>query len=266
MKYLFFGGQESPFAQIILDGLTQAGLPPLASIRDAKASLDIETLKSYNADFFLVAAFAKILKKDVIAIPSKGTIGIHPSILPKYRGASPIQSALLRGEKQTGTSIFLIDEKVDHGPIIRQQSLAISDTDTYISLLERLARLSANLCLEALPQYVGGDLTPMVQDEKEATFTKKLTTLDAEVNLEQDKPENIWRKIKALNPEPGAFTQLILQNKKILRLKLLSADFQDGKLYLQEVQPEGKKPMAISAFLNGYQQVLPKFFATFYRG
>lgn len=263
MKYLFWGGQDSLFAQIILDGLTKAGFPPLASIRNAKTPLDVEILKAYNADFFLVAAFAKILKNDIIHIPPKGTIGVHPSLLPRYRGASPIQSALLQGELETGTTLFLIDEKVDHGPIIGQQSLPISDTDTYASLLERLARLSVDLCLDTLPRYCEGKIKPLIQNEKNATYTKKLATQDAEVNLEHNTARAVWQAIRALNPEPGAFTQLLLRNKKILRLKLLSADFQDGKTYLREVQPEGKKPMAISAFLNGYKKVLPEFFSLF---
>lgn len=266
MKYIFFGGQESPFAQIILDGLTQAGFPPLASIRDAKKPLDLAALRAYNADFFLVAAFAKILKNDVIAIPPKGTIGIHPSLLPAYRGASPIQSVLLQGEQRTGTTIFLIDERIDHGPIITQQSLEIADTDTYVSLLERLARLSVEMCTEALPRYIEGKIKPLTQDEKNATLTHKLTTQDAEVNLEKDNAEHIWRKIRALNPEPGVFTLVPLKNKKTVRFKLISADFKNGRLYLQEVQPEGKKPMAISAFLNGYAKVLPEFFTEFLRG
>src|SRR3989344_4239172 len=117
-KCVFFGGQESDFAQIILDGLKSAGWQPLAEIRNAKTSLDMEYLKSLNADFFLVAAFGKILKKELIGIPPRGVVRGHPSLLPKYRGASPIQSVLLNDEKETGTAIFLIDEKVDHGPII----------------------------------------------------------------------------------------------------------------------------------------------------
>src|SRR3989344_8285124 len=111
MRYIFFGGKESQFANIILDKLTKAGMAPIEAVGSAKAPLDPEHLKSLNADFFLVAAFGKILKKDILDIPPKGVIGVHPSLLPKYRGASPIQSAILNGEKETGTAIFIIDEK-----------------------------------------------------------------------------------------------------------------------------------------------------------
>ena len=138
-KFVFFGGSESKFAQIILDRLIAAGWKPLAEFRDAKAPLNPEYLKSLGADFFLVAAFAKILKKDVIEIPARGTIGIHPSLLPKYRGPSPIQSAILNDEKETGATLFLIDEKVDHGPILATSNLRLATSDTYEILLEKLA-------------------------------------------------------------------------------------------------------------------------------
>src|SRR3989338_2465852 len=142
MKYVFFGGQESKFAQIVLDGLKNAGLNPIAEIRDAKAPLDAKYLESLGADFFLVASFAKILKREIIGIPPKGTIGVHPSLLPKYRGPSPIQSAILNDENETGTTLFLIDEKVDHGPILATNHLRLATSDNYESLLEKLAKLS----------------------------------------------------------------------------------------------------------------------------
>ena len=178
MKYVFFGGQESPFADIMLDGLTLAGFPPIAAVRDAKKPIDSVELTALKADFFLVAAFAKILKKDMFSIPRRGIIGVHPSLLPKYRGPSPIQSVLLNNEQETGTTIFLIDEKIDHGPILAQRSLAIAETDTYALLMERLAQLSVRLCRDALPRYLeGGTLQPVMQNEAKATHTKKILRL-----------------------------------------------------------------------------------------
>jgi methionyl-tRNA formyltransferase len=256
MRYVFFGGRESRFAQIVLDGLKNMGLKPVAEIRDAKAPLDIEYLQSLHADFFLVASFAKILKQEVISIPPRGTIGIHPSLLPKYRGASPIQSVLLNDEKETGTTLFLIDEKVDHGPIVSGIRCQVSSEDTYISLEEKLAKLSAELAIEILPKYLAGKIQPQIQDEAQATFTKKFKTEDAEVNLKTDDPKMIWLKIRALNPEPGVYTILKLKNDKSLRLKLLEATYENEKLILTKVQPEGKKPMSYQAFLNGYQRLI----------
>jgi len=256
MKYVFFGGRESRFAQIVLDSLKGAGLNPVAEIRDAKIPLDIEYLRSLRADFFLVASFAKILKQEVISISPRGTIGIHPSLLPKYRGASPIQSVILNDEKETGTTLFLIDEKVDHGATLSKKRQVISEKDTYISLEEKLAKLSSELAIETLPKYLNGTLQPQIQNESQATYTQKFKTEDARVNLKTDNPRMVWLKIRALNPEPGTYTELEFKNGKSLRLKLLEAKFENGQLALTKVQPEGKKPMDYESFLNGYQKLL----------
>ena len=274
MNYIFFGGRDSPFAQIILDGLKSAGWQPMAEFRDAKAPIDLKKLKALGADFFLVAAFGKILKKDVLNI-NKVTdpnnpipvIGVHPSLLPRLRGPSPIQSTLLNDEKQTGVTLFLIDEKVDHGPVISYKSLVISDKDNYQSLEKKLAELSVNLILETMPKYLAGEIKPQPQDEPQATYTKKFTTEDAKVNLKTDDPKQIWLKIRALNPEPGTYTILTLKNGKTLRLKLLETELSPisptrGErsrtigLILKKVQPEGKRPMTPQSFLNGYQKFL----------
>lgn len=256
MKYVFFGGRESKFAQIILDGLIEAHQPPLAAYRNAKENIDLKKLKSLGADFFLVAAFGKILKKDLLEIPAKGTIGVHPSLLPRLRGASPIQSAILNDEKETGTTLFLIDEKVDHGPILANSNLPLMAGDNYISLEEKLAKISAELILKNLPKWLSNEIQPKVQNESEATYTKKFVNEDAGADLEKDNLKKIWLKIRALNPEPGTYAILKLKTGKELRLKLLEADFENGNLKLLKVQPEGKKPMPYKDFLNGYQKLL----------
>lgn len=251
MKYVFFGGQESEFANIILKRLVRADKKPVAAFRNAKLPLDPDYLKSLNVDFFLVAAFAKILKKEIINIPKKGVIGVHPSLLPKYRGASPVQSVLLNNEKETGTSLFLIDEKVDNGPIIESGRLQIANSDTYEILIEKLAELSADLILDSVPKWLNNQIKPQIQNEAEATYTRKFITKDALINFQED-PRKIWLKVRALNPEPGTYTILKLKNGKDLRLKLLKSDFIDNRLKLEEVQPEGKKAMKVKEFLNGY--------------
>lgn len=256
MKYIFFGGQESRFAQIVLDELTRAGMPPVLAVRDAKAPLDLDYLRSLNADFFLVAAFGKILKKELLEIPPKGTIGIHPSLLPKYRGASPIQSVILNGEKETGTAIFLIDEKVDHGSVLGMEKIAVDPEDTYSTLAEKLAFLSAELFIKVIPKWLDGSLQPVVQDESEATFTKKFLTSDAEVDLKADEQKKIHLKVLSLNPEPGVFTLMKLKNGKTIRLKILEARYENEALVLVNVQPDGKKAMAYKDFLNGYKDLL----------
>jgi len=253
MRYVFFGSKDSPFAQIILDGLSKAGFPPAAAFQDAKAPLDADYLKSLKADFFLVASFGKILKKEILGIPPRGAIGVHPSLLPKYRGPSPIQSTILNNEKETGVTLFLIDEKVDHGPILANSKLQIADSDTYETLLKKLAKVSIGLILETIPKWLKGEIEPQVQNESQATYTRKFIAEGAKVDLKNEDPKQVWLKIRALNPEPGTFTILKLKSGKELRLKLLEADFDGKKLNLEKVQPEGKKAMSYVAFLNGYQ-------------
>ena len=211
-------------------------------------------------DFFIVAAYAKILPKEIIHLPRLGAIGVHPSLLPKYRGPTPIQTAILNGEKETGATVFLMDEKVDHGPVLRNEKLEIRDEDNYGSLLKRLAELSANLLIKTLPQYLKGEIKPRPQNGSEATYTKKFTTQDAYINPEilrqvlrpraQDREVqdganlegaiNIERRIRALNPKPGVWT---IQDGK--RIKLLEAELIDGRLKLKKIQIEGKKPKGV---------------------
>ena len=256
MRYVFFGGQESEFAQIVLDKLIEAGMAPIKTFRNAKEIINLKELEELSADFFLVASFAKILKKELIQIPPKGVVCVHPSLLPKYRGASPIQSAILNGETETGTSLFLIDEKVDHGLIVATDNLKLAADDNFKSLSRKLAELSAELAIKTLPKWVVGKIQPQIQDEAKVTYTKKFVTEDAQVNLETDSPKSVCLKIRALNPEPGVFTILKLKDNRQLRLKLLSAELNGETLRLITVQPEGKKPMAFDAFLNGYKKLL----------
>ena len=256
MKFVFFGGKESPFAEIILNNLKKSGLMPIVAFRNAREALDIDYLKSLKADVFVVASFGKILKRDVLEIPPMGVIGVHPSLLPRLRGSSPIQSAILNDEKETGVSLFIIDEKVDHGPVLSEERIAIDEKDNYTTLQEKLAELSSEMLIEMLPKITDGKIKSEIQDELMATFTKKFATEDAFIDLKSSNQKENWLKIRALNPEPGTYTILKLKNGKELRLKILEADFENGKLELKIVQPEGKKPMPYSAFLNGYGKLL----------
>lgn len=264
MKYAFFGSPD--FAAIILEKLIQADLPPalvvcnpdrpsgrkqiitppatkiIAQTYKTPVSqpevLDSRILDS-SYDFAIVAAYAKILPKEVMDIPRLGTIGVHPSLLPKYRGATPIQSALLAGETETGATLFLLDAKVDHGKIVSSIKYQVSKNETYESLHDKLAELSAALLIKTLPEFVGGGIKPRSQNEAAATYTKKFTTQDAFVDLAKDDPISVERKIRALNPEPGVWT---MQNEK--RVKLIEAELVDGKLKLRTIQVAGKSPTA----------------------
>ncbi len=220
----------------------------------------------------IVAAYAKIIPKSVLDLFPKGVIGVHPSLLPKYRGATPIQSVILGGEETTGVTLYLLDEKLDHGPILAQQKFEIRNSKFEI-LVKELAELGSGLLVETLPKFIAESIKPVAQNETEATYTKKFTSedafvaqemLDAALNGDKKKAIEISRKIRALNPEPGAWTLRPLrpaspktasrggqaqgikaQGKPPQRVKLLEADVKDGKLVLKKIQFEGKKPEAI---------------------
>ncbi len=278
MKYIFFGTPE--FAAIILEKLIVADMSPAlvvcnpdrpvgrkkiitpppvkalimnleSGIKDKIIIWQPEKLEIKNwkleidklggVDFAIVAAYNKIISKDVLdTLPAK-FIGAHPSLLPKYRGATPIQSVILNGEKETGTTLFLTDEKVDHGQILAQRELEFPISNFQFSnLLTSLARLSADLLVETLPKFVKGELKPQTQNETEATYTKKFVTEDGLVDLEKDDPILVERKVRALNPEPGVYA---IRDGK--RVKILAAELKDGKLKITKIQEAGGKPKSV---------------------
>jgi methionyl-tRNA formyltransferase len=278
MKYAFFGTPE--FAAIILEKLIKAGMPPMLVVCNPDKpvgrkqilaqpptkilarkynvpvfqpekleirNLELEIEKLGGVDFAIVVAYAKIIPKAVLDLLPAKFLGVHPSLLPKYRGATPIQSVILAGEEKTGVTLFLLDEKVDHGPILAQRELEFSISNFQFSkLLRSLAELSGDLLIEILPKFARGEVKPAPQNESEATYTRKFTSEDGFVPEEILRSAQndggrvaieIERKIRALNPEPSVYT---MQNGK--RLKLLEAELVDGKLRIKKIQEEGGRP------------------------
>ncbi|KKW16579.1 MAG: Methionyl-tRNA formyltransferase [Parcubacteria group bacterium GW2011_GWA1_50_14] len=277
-NFIFFGTPD--FAAIILRKLCAGGLIPLAVVTNPDRPfgrkkvitpppakrvareygipvLQPETitsdffkeLRGITADLFIVVAYAKILPADLIGLPPRGVLGVHPSLLPKLRGATPIQTAILNGDENAGTTIFLLDEKVDHGHIIASAKCQISKNYTYEILMRKLAELSGELLVETLPKFAENEITPKQQDESLATYTKKFTSEDVFIepadlkSAQNGGPEAviIERKIRALNPEPGVWTR----DEQEKRLKLLEAEISDGKLKLKKIQLEGKLPQTL---------------------
>ncbi len=211
----------------------------------------VEKLKSFRADFFLVFAYNKIFRKNVLDIPRLGIVGIHPSFLPQYRGSSPFQTALLDNQKQTGVTLYVLDEGVDSGPILAaSKPVEITKSDTSHSLAFKLADIGAQLALETLPRFVDGAITPQPQDGAKATLTRKFKTEDGFVDAndlalaeqgDEKKSAEIFGKIRAFTPEPGVWT---LRDGK--RIKLLAATIQNGALHLTKTQEEGQTPKQLS--------------------
>ncbi|MCX6703923.1 MAG: methionyl-tRNA formyltransferase [Candidatus Woesebacteria bacterium] len=217
-------------------------------------------IDSIEADMGILASYGEIIKKDVIDLFPHGILVIHPSLLPKYRGASPIPAAITAGEAVTGVTIFKMDEKVDHGPIISQFREDVLPTDTTETLRARLFERSAEVLVELLTPYLQGKITPKVQDDSQATFTKIITREDGFIDLTRSDPVNAERFIRAMLPWPGAWALINLQitqstNDKsgIKRLKILKSHIEDGKLVLDEVQLEGKERVSWKQFMDGYK-------------
>jgi len=202
-----------------------------------------------RTDFAVVAAYAKIIPKEILNMFRLGVIGVHPSLLPRYRGASPIQSMILSGEAETGVTLYLMDEKMDHGPVLAQNMYHVAQNTTYLELMEALAKVGGDLLVETIPKFLAGEIKPKSQDHERTTFTKKITIEDALISEEELKSAlagdkemaiRIDRMIRALNPEPGSYT--VREGK---RIKLLKSEIQGEKLILKEIQMEGKKPREV---------------------
>jgi len=203
---------------------------------------EISTIKPI---LIVLASYGQIIPKDILEIPTLGIINIHPSLLPKYRGSSPIQTAILNGDKYTGISIMLIDEKVDHGPIIAQLKVPILSSDNKIVLEKKLSKKSAKFLIKILPKYLKKQIKPKTQDKSKASYTKILTRQDGKIDWGES-AKSIAQKVKAFYPWPGAWT--IINNK---RVKILKAKVVNKKIKLEIVQPEGKKPMTGEEFFRG---------------
>ncbi len=226
------------------------------------------TLRAWAPDLIVVAAFGQILKPEVLQLPRYGCINVHASLLPRWRGAAPIQYALLHGDAQTGVTIMLMDEGLDTGPILSQRATTILADDTALSLSQRLARLGAELLLDTLPPYLEGELRPRPQDDSLATYAPRLKRADGALDFQRS-AAYLARQVRAFYPWPGTFLPWRGQ-----RLKVLAAHADDeapnpgpgvrfayrgwpavgtaaGVLILDRVQPPGKRPMPGDAFLRG---------------
>lgn len=239
----------SPVKKLMQERDPSGAIPIFQPEKIAEIAADILNLAP---DLLAITAYTQIIPKSILAIPRFGAIGVHPSLLPKYRGPSPMPSAILAGEAKTGVTLYLMDEKMDNGPILASAELQIEGRD-YLELEADLAKIGADLFAKAVPKFLEGNLKPVAQDRSQASFTKKFTTedgfvawkdLESAVGGDPETAATVWRKIRAFNPEPGAWTL-----KGDLRIKLLRADLKDNALILQEIQRAGKTPERFSGKL-----------------
>lgn len=205
-------------------------------------------LSFLESDLFIVVSYGQILSQVLLDIPKLGAINIHGSLLPKYRGASPIQQAILNGDRETGISIIVMDEQLDHGPILSTKKISISEQDTFETLSNKLVQVGAKLLIEILPKFVDGKIKPVPQDHAKATYCERLTRESGYFPIENPPaPEQLDKMIRAYYPWPGVWTKWRVKGQG-LRVKERIVKFLPGGL----LQMEGKKPISCKDFLNGY--------------
>ena len=226
------------------------------------------TMRQWAPDVIVVAAFGQILRSDVLSLPAHGCLNVHASLLPRWRGAAPIQAAILAGDPKTGVTIMKMDEGVDTGGILAQGRTLIAPTDTAGSLGDRLAHVGAELLGAALPRYLAGELQPSPQDESRVTKAPLLRKQDGLLDPSRPAVE-LERRVRGLNPWPGTFFSWEGRTVKVLRAhaaQLRSAPgnrlvhdrgialgTEEGIFVLDEVQVEGRKPVSGEQFLAGAQ-------------
>ncbi len=240
----------------------------------------MDALDESRTEMIVVADYGYLLPRQILEYTATGCLNIHPSLLPRYRGAAPIQRALMQGERVSGVTLMLLDEGMDTGDIIASEELCIAETDNALSVRERLASLGARMLVETLPRFLSGAITPVAQDETIATYADPIRKTDTIIDWTRA-AENIHNQIRALSPRPGAFTRFRGRRVKILR-SLPRRDLSEaapGKLVLDgkdgllvgtaagdlqvvELQPEGKKAMSAAEFRRGYRLATDESFST----
>jgi methionyl-tRNA formyltransferase len=208
----------------------------------------LEKIKNYN--LFIVASYGKIIPRIVIDMPKYKVLNIHPSLLPKYRGPSPLQEQILNNEKEIGVSIMLIDEQVDHGAIVTQKNIVIPGWPIGFNLLQKnLATEGSKLLSDTLSDWIKGKIKAKVQNDNIATFTKKVEKQDGKLDLSDDSFKN-YLKILAYEGWPKTYFE-VSKNQKKIRVIIKKAVWKNDALEILSVIPEGKKEMAYTDFLRG---------------
>ncbi len=245
MKIVFFGG--SKFSQYYLNALKDA----FGDVVGFTKLPTKEELQNLSPDVGIIAYFGSIVPDEMLLIPKKGFINVHYSLLPRWRGAAPVQHAILAGDEAIGVTILVATKKVDAGAILAQKSIPILPNDTYLTLEEKLIPLGCAMLLSILPEYLAGGVVLKTQNEAKATYAKKINKSDGLIDWSLG-VDYIERMVRAYNPWPGVYTKL--KNGKILKIK--KAEAVDGKLKFLVVQPEGKKEMSWDAFSRGNKDML----------
>jgi methionyl-tRNA formyltransferase len=243
-------------------------------IRQNEAFLN--QIRDLEPDLFIVASYGKIIPKDYLEIPKKGALNIHPSLLPQWRGPSPIQATILSGQNETGVTIILMDEEMDHGPIVASKKFRIDNKLTYSELEKKMIEEASALLIETLPKWLTNQIQPIPQNHNEATYCKIIKKEDGLIDFNEP-AEMIERKIRAFEIWPNVYFERNGKTYKILEAEVINDEnlFKDKKigeffsfnknlfvrcakngLLIKKIQPENKNPLDGYAFWCGYQKKL----------
>ncbi|WKZ47584.1 MAG: methionyl-tRNA formyltransferase [Anaerolineales bacterium] len=248
---------------------------PVMQPEKLRAPEAMDQLRAWNPDLIVVAAFGQILKPDVLDLPRYGCLNVHASLLPRWRGAAPIQAAILHGDEETGVTIMKMDAGLDTGAMLAKRSLRVPSDGTAGSVTDALSHLGADLLIETLPRWLAGEITPEPQNESLSTYAPMLKKEEGRLDFTRDATE-LERQVRAFNPWPGAFMDFDGATLKIHRAHVASLPPGEGAgvrapgvgqrltlanqpavgarsrvLVLDEVQPAGKKSMSGKSFLVG---------------
>ena len=228
----------------------------------------IEDLSELKPDLFVLSSYSHLLTNELFNVPKHGGINIHPSLLPKYRGAAPIQRAIMAGEKKTGITVIFMDEIIDHGGIIIQKELTIEPDDTYGSLLLKLSFLGTEIIFDVIKSIEAGDYKIMKQNEQQKTYAPKIKKEETIINW-QESTEKIFNLIRALYPKPGVRTTFRNKELKIISAargdkkvdpgvihiekRKLYIGTSDGSIILKEIRPENRSVITGLDFINGFR-------------
>ena len=239
---------------------------PVMQPEKLRAPEAMEQLRAWAPDLIIVAAYGQILKPDALDLPRYGCLNVHASLLPRWRGAAPIQAAILHGDEETGVTIMKMDAGLDTGAMLAKKSMRLTPDDTAGSVTDALSHLGADLLIDTLPRWIAGEIKPEPQDDSLSTYAPMLKKEEGRLDFTREAVE-LERRVRALNPWPGAFMdfdgailkihrahveagngsagqRLVVANQPAIRAR-------GGLLVLDEVQPAGKKSMSGKSFLAG---------------
>jgi methionyl-tRNA formyltransferase len=262
------GRRLKPTPVKLLAEETGLGLMQPSSISDGEF---LDTLKAVEPEVILLADYGEMLPPTLLHLPTRGCVNVHPSLLPEYRGASPVRRALMDGRDISGVTLMLMVEGLDAGPIISQESIEVGEDDDSGSLTRKLAVLGGRLLVSELPLYLSGKIAPRPQDESEASYAEPINKSDLLIDWSRQ-ARALFNQIRALSPSPGAYTFLRGKRLKVLRAmpvtegsayppgtirlqdrETLLVQTGEGVLRLESLQPEGKKLLSAGEFLRGHR-------------